>query len=86
MERPVGLIEATSPGTNKLIDPCRHCRCAEGVFCVAWPDVPADEWFLVCGHCLWRKFHDVPRGPRRRAMLRKVFTHRIFGRSLKTSR
>ncbi len=78
----MALIEATFPVTTRLIDPCSNCRRKEGVFCVPWPDIPANELFLVCGRCLWRKFHEVPKGPSRRAMLRKVFTHRVFGRDV----
>jgi hypothetical protein len=86
MRTTLGLIEATFPGAFQLIDPCAYCRREEGVFCVPWPDIPANEWFLVCGRCLWRKFHEVPKGPNRRAMLKKVFAHRLFGRGLKRSR
>ncbi|HKV53298.1 MAG TPA: hypothetical protein VJN94_01535 [Candidatus Binataceae bacterium] len=79
----MGLIESTFPGAigHKLIDPCGCCRREEGVFCVPWPDIPVEELFLVCGRCLWRKFHEVPKGRIRRALLRKVFAHRIFGSS-----
>jgi len=83
MRTTLGLIEATFPGAAQLIDPCSYCRREEGVFCVPWPDIPANELFLVCGRCLWRKFHEVPRGPNRRAMLRKVFAYRLFGRDVK---
>jgi hypothetical protein len=85
MKTTLGLIEATFPGAAQLIDPCGYCRREEGVFCVPWPDIPNNEWFLVCGRCLWRKFHEVPKGPNRRAMLRKVFAYRLFGRGLKTN-
>jgi hypothetical protein len=80
MKTTLGLIEPTFPGATQLIDPCAYCRRQEGVFCVPWPDVPSNELFLVCGRCLWRKFHEVPKGPHRRAMLKKVFVHRVFGR------
>ena len=83
---PLGLIEATFPGALQLIDPCAYCRREEGVFCVPWPDIPANQWFLVCGRCLWRKFHEVPKGPNRRVMLKKVFAHRLFGCGLKGNR
>jgi hypothetical protein len=83
METTLGLIEATCPAATQVIDPCGYCRREEGVFCVPWPDIPSNEWFLVCGRCLWRKFHEVPKGPIRRAMLRNVFAQRLFGRDLK---
>jgi hypothetical protein len=51
------------------------------VFCVPWPDVPVEQLFLVCGRCLWRKFHEVPKGRARRALLKKVFANRVFGRA-----
>ena len=81
----MGLIEATFPVAAQLIDPCTYCRREEGIFCIAWPDIPDNELFLVCGRCLWRKFHEVPKGPGRRAMLRMVFAHRLFGRDFKTT-
>jgi hypothetical protein len=85
MRTTLGLIEATFPGAAQLIDPCAYCRREEGVFCVPWPDIPPNELYLVCGRCLWRKFHEVPKGPHRRAMLRKVFAYRLFGRGVKRS-
>lgn len=76
----MGLIESTFPGAGyRLIDPCGHCGREEGVFSVPWPDVPQEEFFLLCNRCVWRKFHDLPRGPVRRALLKKVFAHRVFG-------
>ena len=77
----VGIIESTVPGATRPIDPCAHCGVAEGVWCVAWPDLPEEVLYLLCGRCMWRRFHDVPRGPIRRALVRKVFGRRIFGNS-----
>jgi hypothetical protein len=77
----VGLIEATFPGANQIIDPCNQCGREEGVFYIPWPDIPADQLFLVCSRCLWRRFHKVAKGPGRRAMLKKIFVHRVYGRS-----
>jgi hypothetical protein len=79
----VGLIEATFPEALELIDPCGQCGREEGVFCVPWPDIPADQLFLVCGRCLWRRFHEVSKGPSRRSMLKKVFAHRVYGRAVR---
>ncbi len=79
----MGLIEATFPSLNQIIDPCSYCHRDEGVFFVPWPDIPPDVLFLVCGRCLWRKFHEVPKGPNRRALLKKVFAQRLFGRALR---
>jgi hypothetical protein len=81
----LGLIEATFPRAAELIDPCGYCRREDGVFCIPWPDIPANQLFLVCPRCLWRKFHEVPKGPNRRAMLKRVFAHRVFGRGVKTT-
>jgi hypothetical protein len=77
----VGIIESTVPGagTPRIINLCARCGVAEGVWSVAWPDVPEDALFLLCGRCMWRRFHDVPRGPVRRALVRKVFGRRVFG-------
>jgi hypothetical protein len=79
----VGIIESTVPGASatRIIGPCAQCGIEEGVWSVAWPDLPADELFLLCGRCMWRRFHAVPRGPARRALVRKVFARRIFGKS-----
>ena len=79
----MGIIESTVPGADatRVIDPCAQCGVEEGVWSVAWPDLPMDELFLLCGRCMWRRFHTVPRGPIRRALVRKVFARRIFGKS-----
>ena len=75
----MGLIESTAPGTNyRLIDRCGRCGRAEGVFSVPWPDVSQDEFFLLCDRCLWRKFHDLPKGRVRRELVKKVFVRRVF--------
>lgn len=75
----MGLIESTVPGAGyRLIDPCGQCGREEGVFSVQWPDVPKEEFFLLCGRCVWRKFHEVPKGRARRALLKKVFANRVF--------
>jgi hypothetical protein len=77
----VGLIESSVPGAGyRLIDPCGHCGRAEGVFSIVWPDMPKEEFFLLCERCLWRKFHDLPKGGIRRELVRKVFVHRVFDR------
>jgi hypothetical protein len=75
----MGLIEATFPSLTQIIDPCGYCRRNEGVFFVPWPDIPSNTLFLVCGRCLWRKFHEVPKGRDRRALLKKVVAQRLFG-------
>jgi hypothetical protein len=77
----VGLIESTFPGAigYRLIDPCRVCKRAEGVFSIPWPDLPKDEFFLLCERCVWRKFHELPKDRVRRMLVRKVFAHRVFG-------
>jgi hypothetical protein len=77
----VGIIESKVPGADatRVIDPCAQCGLREGVWNVAWPDLPADDLFLLCGRCMWRRFHTVPRGPARRALVRKVFARRVFG-------
>jgi hypothetical protein len=76
----MGLIESTFPGAGyRLIDPCGRCGREEGVFSVPWPDVPKEDFLLLCNRCVWRKFHDVPKGRARRALLKKVFAHRVFG-------
>jgi hypothetical protein len=79
----VGIIESIVPGADaaRVIDPCAHCGGAEGVWSVAWPDLPDDALYLLCGRCMWRRFHAVPRGPVRRALVRKVFGRRVFGTS-----
>jgi hypothetical protein len=75
----VGLIESTAPGAGyRLIDPCARCGRAEGVFSVPWPDMPDQELFLLCNRCLWRKFHDLPKGRMRRQLVKKVFVRRVF--------
>jgi hypothetical protein len=81
----VGLIESTFPGAigYRLIDPCGRCGRAEGVFSIPWPDVPKDEFFLLCDRCMWRKFHDIGRGPIRRALVRKAFASRVHGPAIK---
>ena len=37
----MGIIESTVPGAGatRVIDPCAYCGVAEGVWCVAWPDL-----------------------------------------------
>jgi hypothetical protein len=77
----MGLIESTFPAAGKLVDPCKQCGRAEGVWSVPWPDVPKEEFHLLCGRCMWRKFHDVPKGNQRRELIRKVFTHRVNDRT-----
>ncbi|MBF6558937.1 MAG: hypothetical protein IVW56_01510 [Candidatus Binataceae bacterium] len=78
----MALIEPTTPGAGdkRPIDPCARCGHEEGVWSVPWPDQPTDAFYLLCGRCLWRRFHDVPRGAVRRELVRKVFAQRIFGR------
>jgi hypothetical protein len=81
----MGLIELTHPGgTDRIIDPCTRCQRAEGVWSVAWPDVPPDAGdaplYLLCGRCLWRKFHEIPKGSVRSSLVRRVFRDRVFGR------
>jgi hypothetical protein len=76
----MGLIESTFPAAGKLVDPCKQCGRAEGVWSVPWPDVPTEEFHLLCGRCMWRKFHDVPKGNLRRELIRKVFKHRVTDR------
>lgn len=78
----MGLIENTHPGgTDRIVDPCNRCRRAEGIWSVAWPDVPGDALYLLCGQCLWRKFHELPKGSVRSELVRRVFHGRVFGRS-----
>ncbi len=78
----MGIIESTAPGGgNRIVDPCARCGRAEGVWSVAWPDLPPDAFHLLCGRCLWRQFHEVPKGPVRRALVRKVFGRRVFGKA-----
>jgi hypothetical protein len=77
----MGLIEYTHPGgADRIIDPCGRCRREEGIWSVAWPDLPDDALYLVCGKCLWRKFHELPKGIVRSRLVRKVFHGRVFGR------
>jgi hypothetical protein len=40
--------------------------------------VSQDEFFLLCDRCLWRKFHDLPKGRVRRELVKKVFVSRVF--------
>ena len=78
----MGLIENThSGGADRIIDPCNRCRRAEGVWSVAWPDVAGDALYLLCGQCLWRKFHELPKGNIRSELVRRVFHGRVFGRT-----
>ncbi|HTT76163.1 MAG TPA: hypothetical protein VMF50_09330 [Candidatus Binataceae bacterium] len=78
----MGLIEFTYPGgANRIVDPCAQCRKAEGVWSVAWPGLPDDALYLVCSKCLWRKFHEVPKGIVRSRLVRRVFHGRVFGRA-----
>jgi hypothetical protein len=77
----MGLIEYTYPGgADRIVDPCSLCRRAEGIWSVAWPDLPDDTLYLVCGKCLWRKFHDLPKGALRIELVRRIFHRRVFGR------
>jgi hypothetical protein len=74
----MGLIESTVPGAStKIADPCARCGIEEGVWSVAWPDIPANELYLLCGRCLWRKFHEIAKGPVRQALVRRVFARRV---------
>lgn len=67
------LIESDGPiADTRLIDPCSLCHRDEGVFSVPWPDAPRYEFALLCHRCVWRKFTELPRGPVRRALARKV--------------
>ncbi|MGH7916247.1 MAG: hypothetical protein ACREQE_02170 [Candidatus Binataceae bacterium] len=73
----MGLIESTVPGSVvRITDPCARCKTAEGVWSVAWPDVPADAFHLLCTRCMWRKFHEI-KGPVRGALIRRVFLRAI---------
>jgi hypothetical protein len=73
----VGIIESSAPGRGyRIIDPCSRCGVQEGVWSVPWPDLPPEAFHLLCGRCLWRSFHDLPKGPIRRALVRKVFVRR----------
>ncbi|MGH7934736.1 MAG: hypothetical protein ACREQN_16455 [Candidatus Binataceae bacterium] len=76
----MGLIEPTVPGAaaDLMIDPCARCRREEGVWSVPWPDISENEFYLLCGHCLWRKFNEIPRGAVRSALVRRVFGRRII--------
>lgn len=68
------LIESDTPIVEaRLIDPCSRCHREEGVFSVPWPDAPRYEFALLCHRCLWRKFNELPKGPVRRALVRRVF-------------
>jgi hypothetical protein len=62
----------------RLIEPCERCGRSEGLFNVPWPDLPRDRVFTVCARCLWGKFHELPKGPTRRALVRKVFGRRAL--------
>jgi hypothetical protein len=78
----MGLMEYTHPEeAERIVDPCSRCRRAEGIWSVAWPDIPADAFYLLCGQCLWRKFHELPKGNIRAALVRRVFHGRVFGLS-----
>lgn len=67
------------PVGYRLIEPCARCGRGEARFDVPWPDLPRDRIFSVCGPCMWSRFHDIPKGPSRRALLRKVFGRRPLG-------
>ncbi|HXZ89107.1 MAG TPA: hypothetical protein VEF07_11080 [Candidatus Binataceae bacterium] len=83
----MGLIESTVPGAGyRLIDPCGSCGREEGVFSVPWPDVPKEEFFLLCDRCLWRKFHDLPKGRIRRELVKKVFVRCVYDKRAEASR
>jgi hypothetical protein len=73
----VGIIESSASGHGyRIIDPCARCGVQEGVWSVTWPDLPPEAFHLLCGRCLWRSFHDLPKGPVRRELVRKVFGRR----------
>jgi hypothetical protein len=73
----MGLIEASSPTIGyRLIDPCSRCGREEGVFSTPWPGASRYEFTLLCHRCLWRGFNAMPKGPARRALVRKVFGRR----------
>jgi hypothetical protein len=78
----MGLMEFTDPpgSAGRIIDPCAHCGRAEGVWSVAWPDLPPEVFHLLCGRCLWRKFHEIPKGVVRSSLVRRVFHGRVLGR------
>jgi len=67
------------PVGYRLIEPCARCGRGEGLFNVPWPDLPRDRIFALCGRCLWSRFHELPKGPTRSALLRKVFGRRTPG-------
>ncbi|HZP45985.1 MAG TPA: hypothetical protein VFB15_10080 [Candidatus Binataceae bacterium] len=67
------LIESDNPIADaRLIDPCAECRREEGIYCVAWPDKPRYDFAPLCRRCLWRRLREMPSGPTRRALVRRL--------------
>lgn len=78
----MGIIESTAAGGgNQIVELCARCGRAEGVWSVPWPALPPDAVHRLCGRCLWRQFHEVPKGPVRQELVRQVFGRRVLGKS-----
>lgn len=67
------------PVGYRLIEPCARCGRGEGQFDLPWPDLPRDHLFKLCGRCMWSRFHELPKGRARRALVRKVFGRSSLG-------